>query len=97
MQTGANRRHGVAAASWQPAGFEGAETREVRYLPVMSNLLGQGDDALLELSVNCPRRGRTGLEDCMDCSHGGRLRHHGRRGPLVLVCTLERRWREGRS
>jgi hypothetical protein len=72
-------------------GFDRAEKQEVRYLAVMSNALGEDDDALLELSVNCPRRGRTGVEDCMDCSQGGRLRHHGRRGPLVLECTLERR------
>ena len=68
--------------------------REVRYLPVRSETLGAEDDAQLEFSVNCPRRGKTGVEDCMECSHVGRLRHHGRRGPLVLECTLERRQRE---
>jgi len=78
-------------------GFDRVERREVRYLPVMSRTLGEGDDALLELSVNCPRRGRTGVEDCMDCSHSGRLRYHGRRGPLVLECKLERRWRQERT
>ena len=73
-------------------GFDRAEVpREVRYLPVMSQALDEDDDAVLAFYVNCPRRGRTGVEECMECSHGGRLRHHGRRGPLVLECTLERR------
>ena len=78
------------APSWMPMGFHRAERREVRYLPVMSTSLGEGDDGLLEFSVHCPRRGKTSLADCMDCSHAGRLRHHGRRGPLVLECALER-------
>lgn len=71
-------------------GFDqAAKPDEVRYLPVLSEALG--DDDAIALSVICPRRGKTGVEDCMDCVHGGRLRHHGRRGPLVLECTLERR------
>jgi len=78
-------------------GFERAEPREVRYLPVMSTRLGEGDGGLLECSVHCPRRGKTSLADCMDCAHAGRLRYHGRRGPLVLECTLERHWRGERS
>lgn len=72
-------------------GFEPTDGREVRYLPIMSTRLGEGDGDLFEFSVHCPRRGKICLTDCMECSHAGRLRHHGRRGPLVLECTLERR------
>jgi hypothetical protein len=79
-----------------PSDFERAERQEVRYLPVMATRLVEGDDSLLEFSVHCPRRGKTCLADCMECSHAGQLRHHGRRGPLVLECTLERHWRGGR-
>jgi hypothetical protein len=80
-----------------PMGFDPTAQREVRYLPVMSRRRGKGDDSLVELSVHCPRRGKTSLEDCMECSHAGRLRHHGRRGPLVLECNLERHWQRGRT
>jgi hypothetical protein len=74
----------VEAASWLPMRFNRAEEpQEVRYLRVISEPLGEDDDAVLEFSVHCPRRGITGVEDCMDCSHGGRLRHHGRRGRRV--------------
>jgi hypothetical protein len=73
-------------------GFDPSEKpREVRYLRVMSAALAENDDALLAFSVNCPRRGMIGVEDCLECSHGVRLRHHGRRGPLVLECSLEKR------
>lgn len=80
-----------------PPAFEHTERDEVRYLPVISTRLREADEALLEFSVHCPRRGKICLTDCMECSHAGRLRHHGRRGPLVLECTLARHWRGGRS
>jgi hypothetical protein len=78
-------------------GFERAGQRDVRYLPVFSTRLREADEALLEFSVHCPRRGKICLTDCMECSHAGRLRHHGRRGPLVLECMLDRHWKGGRS
>ena len=85
----------MEGASWPPLGFDRAERpREVRYLPVVSEALAD-DGALLAFSVHCPRYGTTGVEDCMECSHSGKLRYHGRGGPLVLECTLARLWRAG--
>lgn len=89
MPSGAIKRYRAKTSSWRPTGRDPTEMPEVRYLPVTSEASGEG--AELEFSVNCPRRGRIGVEDCLECSHGVRLRHHGRRGPLVLECTLERR------
>jgi hypothetical protein len=72
------------------------EHDNVRYLPVISTRLPD-DGTLYEFSVHCPRRGKICLTECMDCAHAGRLRHRGRRGPLVLECTLEGHFRGGRS
>ena len=80
--------------SWLPMGLARGE---VRYLPIRSKPIDDSKDSLLELSVICPRRGKTGVEECMECAHGGRLRHHGRRGPMVFECTLERSWRERKA
>lgn len=96
MHSRANKRNGEAV-SWTPTDLEQAEPLVVRYLPVMVTRLDDSDDSALEFSVQCPRRGKTCLADCMECSHAGQLRHHGRRGPLVLECTLERHWGGGRS
>lgn len=79
-----------------PMGFDQTkQPQAVRYLPVTCEAEGDDDAGELEFSVDCPRRGRLGVEECLECSHSGRLRHHGRRGPLVLECTLEKRPREG--
>jgi hypothetical protein len=74
MHSGANTRQGVEAASWLPMGFNRAEEpREVRYLRVISEPLGEDDDAVLEFSVHCALEIR--------CQLSRRDRFRGRSAP----------------
>ena len=70
------------------------EHTDVRHLRVVTEPLDDSADPVLALYVECPRRGQVGLEVCMECPEGGRLRHHGSNKQPTFECKLERGWRE---
>lgn len=60
---------------------------ERRYLRVTSEPRDFGDGQCSAYLVNCPRRGRIGLEVCVSCSEMGRIRFHRHgAGPIVVEC-----------
>ena len=63
--------------------------RARRYLRVVTEPVeGCDDPPILAYWVNCPRRGRIGIEVCIACPEGGRVRYRGSRGPIAIECKF---------
>jgi len=68
--------------------------RSRRYLRVVTEPIEGGNEAIdsnndpiLAYWVDCPRRGRVGLDVCIACPEGGRVRYRGSRGPVSIECA----------
>jgi CBS domain-containing protein len=64
-----------------------------RYLRVVTEAIDAGreavdgsDETILAYWVDCPRRGRVGIDVCVACPEGGRVRYRGSRGPVSIEC-----------
>ena len=76
---------GGAEVDWDGAGRE----QDRRYLPVTA-VPADGDGSWFTFLVDCPRRGRVGLDACAACSDGVRLRFRRGKAPATIECKFTR-------
>jgi CBS domain-containing protein len=78
--------------------IESARTRSKkrrgrRYLRVVTEPIEGSNESIdgssepiMAYWVDCPRRGRIGIDVCIACPEGGRIRYRGSRGPVSIEC-----------
>lgn len=64
--------------------------RRGRCLRIIAEPLDASDDPIFLFKVDCPRRGRVGLDQCMECSNSGRLLFDTESMLAALICELPR-------